>query len=305
MNPEQTSAFQPRCILSLAAALMLSACAPDLGPQPELEAPQALATGKTFAQAAGDWPQDKWWTAYGDGELDSLEDAAFQGSPDLRIAVARLHEAQAAAQQAGADLLPTLSLDGSSQLAKQSLNQGFPKPVQSALPHGWHMNTRIAAGLNYELDLYGKNRAAYAAATSEEKAAEVDFQEARLVLSTSIAAAYANLVRLSADKAAAEDAVQIRQKSAGLFAEREGQGLENRGATAEAQANVYSARADEDVIDGQIDIVRNEIAALVGKGPDAGLDVPLPKAKDVHPLGVPAQFAADLIGRRPALVAER
>jgi len=292
-------------ISSLAAALCLSACAPDLGPKPELQAPQSLGTQKSFADQEGAWPADKWWAAYGDGELNRLEDEALQGAPDLRIAEARLREAQAAAKQAGADLVPHLSLDAASQSTKQSLNEGFPKQIQSSLPHGWHMNTRLAGSLSYELDLYGKNRAAYAAATSDEKAAEVDFEEARLVLSTSVAGAYANLVRLAADKVAAEDAVHIREQSATLFAERENQGLENRGATAEAQANADSARADEDVIDGEIDAARNEIAALLGKGPDRGLEVPLPEAKEVRPLDLPPRLAADLIGRRPDLVAAR
>ena len=292
-------------ISPLAAALCLSACAPDLGPAPELQAPQTLATEKSFTNPKGEWPTEKWWLAYGDAELNRLEDEACQGSPDLKIAEARLREAQAAERKAGADLVPNFSFDGASQSSKQSLNQGFPNSIQSSLPHGWHTNTRLAGSLTYEIDLYGKNRAAYAAATSEEKASEVDVEEARLVLSTSVAGAYANLVRLAADKVAAEYAVHIREHSAALFAERESQGLENRGATAEAQANTDSARADEDVIDGEIDAARNEIAALLGRGPDRGLEVPLPDAKAVRPLGLPARLAADLIGRRPDLVAAR
>lgn len=305
MNPRRPTIDRSVRLYSLAAALCLSACVPDLGPQPDLQAPQTLAVEKSFKGAHGEWPADKWWVAYGDPELNRLEDEASQGSPDLRIAEARLREADAAARQAGADLVPNVSLDATSQSAKQSLNQGFPQPIETAMPHGWHTNTRVAGGLTYELDLYGKNRAAYAAATSEEEAARVDFAESRLLLSTSIAGAYANLVRLSADKAAAEDAVRIREQSAGLFVRREAQGLENKGAAAQAEANADSARADEDVIDGQIAGVRDELAALVGKGPDRGLELPLPHARDVHPLNLPTKLAADLIGRRPDLVAAR
>ena len=292
-------------IASITAALCLSACAPDLGPTPEIEAPQSLATEKTFAGQHGQWPEDRWWEIYGDAELNRLEDEALQGSPDLKIAEARLHEAEAASQQAGADLVPNLSLDAMSQPTKQSLNQGYPAQIKPFMPHGWHTNARVAGTLNYELDLYGKNRAAYAAAMSEGLAAAIDVDEARLVLATSVAGAYADLVRLSADKTAAEDAVRIREQSAQLFARREGEGLENKGAVAEAQADADAARSDEDVIDGQIASVRNEIAALVGNGPDRGLEVPLPKARDLRPLSLPAKVAADLIGRRPDLVAAR
>jgi len=301
----RTTSMRPMLISSLAAALCLSACVPDLGPKPDLQAPQALATEKTFANENGAWPLDNWWRAYRDAELDRLEDEALNGSPDLKIASARLREAEAAAQVAGAALLPDLSLDASAESSKQSLNRGFPNQIQSALPRGWHTNTSVTANLSYELDLYGKNRAALAAATSDEKAAAVDVDEVRLMLSTSVAAAYADLVRLSAAKAAAEDAVAVRQQTADQFAERERKGIENRGAAAQAQAIADAARADEDVIDGEVGIVRNEIAALVGKGPDRGLDVPLPQTKDIRPLALPPKLAADLIGRRPDLVAAR
>jgi NodT family efflux transporter outer membrane factor (OMF) lipoprotein len=287
------------------AAIGLSACVPDLGPQPELEAPQQLAAAKTFGAQQGPWPTDKWWEAYGDPELNQLMEEALKDSPDLKITAARLREAEAAAQQTGASLLPNIGFDGSAEPTKQSLNEGFPKQIESALPHGWHTNTQVTASLNFELDIWGKNHAALAAATSEAQAAQVEIAEAQIAISTSIASAYAELGRLTADKAAAEDAVHIREQSAQLFAKREAQGLENRGAMAEAQANADSARADEDIIDGQISTVRDEIAALLGKGPDRGLEVPLPKAKKFRRPDLPEHLAADLIGRRPDVVAAR
>jgi len=283
----------------LALALLLSACAPDLGPEPSLQAPQTLASGKALAGNPGDWPTDRWWLPYGDPALNALMEEALNGAPDLKIAQARLREAAAVSQVTGAALVPDVEFGATSQATKQSQSLGLPAP------HGWHWNTSVAAGLSYEFDIYGKNRAAYAAATSEEEAAAVDFEEARLVLTTSVASAYAELVRLSADKASAEDAVRIREQTARFFAEREKEGLENRGATAQAQAAADAARADEDVIDGQIAVVRDQIAALVGKGPDRGLEVALPQPKAVHPLDLPPRLSADLIGRRPDLVAAR
>ena len=248
---------------------------------------------------------DNWWQVYGDPELNRLIDEALQGSPNIKIAEARLRQAKAVAQQAGAALVPDISFGGSALVSKQSLNQGFPSQIQASMPHGWHTNTAVGTSFSFELDLYGKNRAALAAAESEEQAAAVDVVEAHLVLSTSVASAYAELVRLAADKAAAEDAVHIREQAAQLFREREQQGLETSGAEAQAEAVAESARADVDVIDGQIGIVRNQIAALVGKGPDRGLSVPLPEARTVKEPGLPPTLAADLIGRRPDLVAAR
>src|SRR5271165_4619049 len=100
MNRAQTSVLKRSIgFSSLAAIFCLSACAPDLGPTPEIEAPQTLATEKSFADQHGQWPEDRWWQIYGDAELNRLEDEALQGSPDLKIAEARLREAEAASQQ--------------------------------------------------------------------------------------------------------------------------------------------------------------------------------------------------------------
>src|SRR5581483_2298658 len=63
--------------------------------------------------------------------------------------------------------------------------------------------------------------------------------------------------------------------------------------------------ADLDQIDGQIALARDQLAALVGKGPDRGLDVALPGAAALRPFGVPATLGVDLIGRRPDIVAAR
>jgi NodT family efflux transporter outer membrane factor (OMF) lipoprotein len=292
-------------LFALAAGLLLSACAPDLGKPPQIQPPSNYADRAAFTAPAADWPADSWWTKYGDPQLNTLESDALAGAPDLKIAEARLRLAGAAAQQAGSALLPALNGDASALSSKQSLNEGFPPAIQSFLPHGWHTQSRATASLDYELDIFGKNRAALAAATSDAKAAEVDVAAARLALSTSVATAYASLVRLKADRDAAQDAVRVRKESAALVADRRKQGLENQGVLDQAEAKASAAEADADIIDGQIAVTRNQIAALLGKGPDRGLEIALPANAHLKPFGLPPTLAADLIGRRPDIVSAR
>jgi len=283
----------------------LAACAPDLGPKPEPIPPQAYATQQSFAAPQSAWPRADWWTAYGDSQLDGLMDEALAGSPDLQIAEARMREADAAAQVSGAALLPSLSANGSASEVRESLNQGFPPAFQGYLPHGWHSQGQITANLNYDIDLFGKNRAAFAAATSDALAAQVDFAAERLTISTSVVSAYANLEQLTADREAAKDALAVRKQSADLVSQRLSQQLENTGELAQAQSRVEAAEADLDRVDGQIAIARNQLAALLGKGPDRGLDIALPANAKIAPFGVPASLPLDLLGRRPDIVAAR
>jgi NodT family efflux transporter outer membrane factor (OMF) lipoprotein len=289
-------------------ALFLAACAPDLGPAPRLQSVDALADQRSFAAPAAAWPTDAWWKAYGDPQLDALETEALAGAPDIRIAQARLREAEASAQQAGASLWPKLTGSAALQPTEQSINETFPSApsaFQKFLPLGWHNQAQFAADLDYQLDFLGKNRAALAAATSDADAAAVDVAAAELALSTSVASAYADLVRLAADRDTAQDAVRIRKETASLVGGRVKQGLENEGQLSQAEAEAASAQTDADQIDGAIAVTRNQIAALLGKGPDRGLNIATPAKPHVESLGLPPALGVDLVGRRPDIVAAR
>jgi outer membrane protein TolC len=156
---------------------------------------------------------DDWWSAYADEQLRALIEESLRDSPTLAAAQARVRKAESLAQQAGATRLPTLEANGSLQSVKQSYNNGIPAAF---VPQGYNTAARASLDFNYEFDFFGKNRAALAAATSEAEAARVDAAAARLTLSTSVAAAYADLAQLNADRDAALEAVRIRERSAAL-----------------------------------------------------------------------------------------
>ena len=296
------------CIgIAVAVALILvaTACAPDLGTPPQIAPATSYETARSFTAPSAAWPEEAWWKAYNDPALDRLIDEAVAGSPDLKIAEARLREASAAQMNARSALFPTVTGSGEVTPERQSLNQGFPSAFQSYLPHGWHTEGQLQGNLEYELDFFGKNQAALAAATSDAEAAAIDVAQAKVTLSTAVASAYADLMRLSADRAAAVEIVRVRKDSARLVADRVREQLENTGQASEANSRVASAQVDVDNIDAQIAHTRNQIAALLGKGPDRGLDVALPG--EVHPkaFGLPPTLAVDLVGRRPDVVAAR
>lgn len=289
----------------LMAALLTSACAtmPAATPARVAKAPEAYATAQSLpASETAAWPSDAWWKAYGDAQLDGLVDEALTGSPTLAQAEARLRRAQALANQAKAAQLPSIAANGSVERAKQSYNNGIPADF---VPQGYNDYGRLSLDFSWELDFWGKNRAAVAAATSEAKAAQADAAQARLMLSTSVAAAYADLARLYAERDVAERSVALRQETLTLVSDRVTNGLDTRGELRQAEAGPPNARAELAAIDEQIAQTRNGIAALLGAGPDRGLAIARPSITTLKPFGLPANLAADLIGRRPDVVAAK
>ena len=82
-------------------------------------------------------------------------------------------------------------------------------------------------------------------------------------------------------------------------------GLENEGQQSQSSAEKNVSQGDVAAIDANIDRVRHQLAALVGAGPDRGLDVTPNLAAISAPWGLPSNLPADLIGRRPDVAAAR
>lgn len=294
----------PRSLFVTTAVIaLLAGCAsvPDLGPKPVAAAPGSFESSATLGGTQGAWPAEGWWLGFGDAQLDALIGEGLQDSPDVAIAAARVRAAEAMAQQAGAALLPRVGAEASAGGVRQSKNMGIPPAF---VPDGIQDTGHIAATLSFDLDLWGRNRAALAAATSEAEAARVDEAQVRLMLTTGIAAAYADLDGYYHALDTANEAVRVRTASANLSGDRARAGIENQASQRQAESRAASARADVVALEEALATTRNRIAALLGAGPDRGQSIARPQM--VRPsLGLPANAGIDLIGRRPDIVAAR
>ncbi len=288
--------------------LLTAACvgAPGLGPKPELrdavsvEAEQSLA-GTDSAQ----WPAEDWWKGFGDPQLDALMAEGLAHSPDVAAAVARLQQASGMALEAGAPLYPHLDGEGAAYKDRLSLNNGFSDEIRQFLPRGWRTGANVAGRAQFDIDIWGRNRAALAAATSQARAAAIDLLEARLMLASAIAYAYTDLGQLFRQRDIREAALKIRTSSRDLVANRLANGLETRGSLRQADAELATARANLAAADEQIALRRNQIAALLGAGPDRGLSITRPAMSPAVPDGLPNGVTTDLVGRRPDIVSAR
>jgi NodT family efflux transporter outer membrane factor (OMF) lipoprotein len=294
-----------RLALLLAGSLALtSGCAqiPRLDRPPVMKRIDELGSSTSFSAPDAAWPGEGWWHAYEDSQLDSLIDEALRGSPDLDLAQARLHAAMAQAQGAHARLIPEVTGSASLSEGKQSYNYLIPK---AALPQGWTDYGVATVNLSWEMDFWGKNRAALAAAVSDQRAAQIEVAQTRLILSTSVASAYAGLVHLYTLRDNAADTLAIRTKTVALFRQRHDFGLETLASVRQVEARQSAAQGDLLAIDESIGLQRNTIAALLGAGPDRGLAITRPTAQFAGSQGLPQNLALELLGRRPDIIAAR
>ena len=264
--------------------------------------PESYATREAFQAPLAAWPSDGWWTEMGDSQLDQLMKEGLAGASDIRAAAARFDRAQAVAGSARSRLPPTVEGQAQGGYEKQTYNYLMPS---EAVPHGWNDAGRVGLNFAWELDFWGKNRAALQAAKLDARAAGAEAASARLAVSTGIAAAYADLASLYAELDTLDDAISVRGRTAEVMAKRNAQGLENVGAVERAEASQAAAQSERAAVNELIGLTRNRIAALMGAGPDRGLAISRPMIVLTDNLGLPANVPAGLLGRRADVAAAR
>lgn len=289
----------------LLAAAIATGCASTGGLEPQarpldadgLQAQRSLA-GVAFSEAG--FPRQDWWTALGDAQLDALVAEALRGAPSLQAADARVRQAQA--QVGLADVARKPDLSASAQLTSVRL----PETLAPA-PLGGELNTSGVLMLDFKWapDLWGGQRAQYEAAVGQLRAAEVDAQAARLMLSSNIARTYIALAQAHDAHDVAERDARRSSTLLDLGRQRVEAGLDNQMQLRQAESGIAAARQQSQAAQQQIDALRNALAALLGQGPDRGLAITRPQLIAATAPALPSVMPSELLGHRPDVVAAR
>lgn len=293
-------------VLSLTALVWaMAGCATSDGlkPQAQLTPAARVAAGWPAVQDvrySRSWPTQDWWRAWGDDQLNSLIDEALHGNPDLVAADARVRQSRAWAQQADGQRGPTLN----AQASVQSVH--IPGTVMPSDTGDAYFAPKIL-GLSgsYALDLWGGQRAAWEAAVGRQRAGEVDAQAARLLLSIDVARTYAQLGHAYQARDLAQQDAQRAQRVLGLAQQREKAGID--GATEVRQAESVAATAAQRLAQAShgIESEQSALAVLLGQGPARGGAITQPAPLKPLALAWPDNLPAELLGRRPDIVAAR
>ena len=225
--------------------------------------------------------------------------AALAGNPSLDAAFARLNAARAALAESGSATAPQVGLDTS--LERQRLSGRYTIPPPYAGTTRWIASAQ--AGLDWNLDLFGAQKARIAQSGAGLRAAALDAAAARLSIAGSVASAYVDLARAYALADVARDLVVSRERSLKLANTRIRTGLASdfdarTGETLLAEARQAQIRAEA----GRV-LAVHALAALAGRGADFYATVTRPVFDTDRMAALPTALPADLLGRRPDLLA--
>lgn len=278
----------------------LGGCAHSGGIEPRAQLLAATQAGLPASTPAPAAVASDWWRAFGDAALDALVQRALAEQPSLKVAAARLARAEAALASAQADDSPRLAATFDATREHFSAHSIYPPPLGGSI----RTIATLQFGASWELDFFGRHRAALETATGQALAAQADAAAARVVLASSVVRLWAQLGRLQEQRDLAWRVLGQREAMLGLVRQRVHAGLDTAVELRQAEGPVADARQQLEWLDEQSAIARHALAALTAQAPDALNALAAPRLT-AAPRPLPTSLPADLLGRRADISAAR
>ena len=259
--------FALTVVVATLSAILLCSCV-NIPAEPHAVTVPDAATAELPADiklaGANAWPDDRWWTRYGDAQLDALVDRVLQASPTLEAAAARVNAAQSAlvVTRAAAGAEAGVTADANRQ--RYSSNGLFPSPIGGATYNDFSVKLQA----RYDFDIWGRNRAQVAASAGEEFARKAEAAQVRQALAGSVARSYFELQSLWALAANLRDQASAQQTLIDDKARRVARGLSSSDEPRAEAARLAELRAR--IAEAEAGAVgqREALRALLGHGED-------------------------------------
>ena len=236
----------------------------------------------------------EWWKLYADPTLDALVASARERNADIRLAAARVREAQGVLREAGAALYPEVTGGYSATRSKVSSRTSPPPQPGAPLERSQHS---LSAATSFELDFWGRLARTGEAAQANLLASRHSRDVVALTLAGTTAQAYFALRSLDAQIAVLDKSLQARRDSLAIARARLEAGLASELDVHQAEGAAADAAAQRRDAGRQRAAAEHQLGQLAGrldlKVPPADLfALPLPP---VPPPGLPSA----LLERRP------
>jgi NodT family efflux transporter outer membrane factor (OMF) lipoprotein len=300
----------PKAIISgwiVSAALAGCAVGPDyVAPKTEMTPfhnTEAVANRQTTLPAP---KLDSWWTGFNDPMLETIVTRALDQNLDLQASIARVAQSRAAAQAAGAALLPTIDAN-TSYTAEHQSTQSPLGSLASAFPNYSRDQKEYVVGAtaSWEIDLAGGLRRAHSAARDEEEAAEANQLGTRITVAADAADAYLQIRGLQMRLAVAQNQIDTDAHLLELVQARVRAGAATPREVAQAEALLRQARASIPVLRIGLEAQLNRLDVLMGAQPGtyaAELTTNSGAIPDIPAIG-PSDQPIDVLRRRPDIIA--
>jgi multidrug efflux system outer membrane protein len=250
-------------------------------------------------------PLTQWWSTFNDALLTTLITRAVASNLDLRLAMARVHEARAVRSVVAPDSQPQVAASGAYTRLRRSTNTvSLPTdPASASLANLLARDSdlfQIGFDARWELDLFGGVRRAVEAAEADIDAALAEYQTVLVTLLGEVARNYLELRGAQAQLAITRDNLAAQQDTLDLLRIRFQAGLSSDLDVARAEAQVATTASQIPAFGSQVRQAIHRLGVLLGQEPGTLLTAlsstaHLPPPPPEVAVGLPAE----LLQRRP------
>ncbi len=246
--------------------------------------------GKARADA---WPDTEWWKGFQAEELDRLIAEAQANNHDLKAAAARVREARAAAQIAGAALYPSVTLPA--QISRA--NTTNPSNLRNSTT-GSFTAYRVAPQVRYEVDLWGANHFASEAASDALVSSAYGQEVVRLTLIADVANTYFQILSLNDRLVDATRNLENARRVQDVVDAQRRAGRLSAFEVERQHTQLSTAEATVAPLQQQLQAARDALAVLLGKAPGE-LSITGTTLRALAVPEVPLGLPSTLLERRP------
>ena len=262
-------------------------CAGLLGCAAQTETQAPVEPPNQFSASGDQGLPDRWWTAFESDSLSALVDSATTANFTLRSAWQRLQAAEAVVERESGALYPDLEASGRAE------RRGG---TEDAFAEGG--NFEVGLSTVYEVDLWGRIRERVKAEEFRARATRAEYQTAVLSVSAEVVRTWVQLAEARSQVALIDRQVETNETVLNLVKNRFEAGQVRSVDVLRQRQLVEATRERRTVVESEAQVLEHRLAVLLGRSPQADLDVVPDSLPDLPPLpetGVPA----DLLQRRP------
>lgn len=239
-----------------------------------------------------------WWETFQDPRLTAYLGEALTNNWDVKIAAARVLQAEAAARITRSQYFPSVAAGG--DLVTRRTSETGPARIPPGVDPQQGYGDVFVSMAAYEVDLWGRLRRANEAARARLLSTVEAEATVRQTLVASVASTYLQLLELDLELEIARRTLAVRTNSLGLTRARQEGGVASMQDVHQAQILVSTAEASIADTSRRIEQKENELGILLGRNPGT-ITRGIPLIQSPLRAEVPAGLPSSLLEQRPDL----
>ncbi len=228
-----------------------------------------------------------WWNNFNDANLSGYIDKAIKNNYDLKMATLAVEEYYQNTKLQFANELPQIGV-------------GFAPYYTKITGASWDWGFATPAYVNYEADIFLKNRDKTKSVKKLYEASQFDERAAYISVASAVGTTYLNIVRLNKIIDLQKQIVNLRQDIYNLMLSSNKEGLISTADTVKANKSLVAGQTDLIELQKQQKKLLHSFAVLIGESPENVNELAFTPYDQIKFTGsIPSEISSDIIVQRP------